>query len=47
LFCPLEDDVQIANAKVRKLFVVTGEKRKGNPDRPKIPDALTPTESGA
>jgi predicted nucleic acid-binding protein len=65
LFCPLEDDVQIATAeilavfpklvnnernrsiadpfvvavaKVRKLSVVTGEKRKGNPMRPKIPD---------
>jgi len=65
MFCPLEDDVQIATtqilgtfpklvnnernrsiadpfviavAKVRKLAVVTGEKRKGNTSRPKIPD---------
>ena len=65
LFCPLEDDIQIATAeilgafpklvnnernrsiadpfviavaKVRGLSVVTGEKRKGNPARPKIPD---------
>ena len=28
----------IAVAKIRKLSVVTGEKRKGNPARPKIPD---------
>ncbi|MDX2269636.1 MAG: DUF4411 family protein [Bryobacter sp.] len=65
LFCPLEDDIQLATAeilmdfpklvnnernrsiadpfviavaKARKLSVVTGEKRKGNPSRPKIPD---------
>ena len=65
LFCPLEDEVQIATAKilsdfpklvnnernrsiadpfviavaaVRKLSVVTGEKRRGNLDRPIIPD---------
>ena len=65
LFCPLEDDIQIATteilgvfpklvnnernrsiadpfviavAKVRALSVVTGEKRNGNPTRPKIPD---------
>ena len=65
LFCPLDDDVQIATAeilrdfpklvnnernrsiadpfviavaKVRTLSVVTGEKRRGNLSRPKIPD---------
>ena|SRR5579871_1082688 len=65
LFCPLEEEIQIATAeilgafpklvnnernrsvadpfviavaKVRKLSVVTGEKRKGNLARPKIPD---------
>ncbi len=34
----IADPFVIAVAKARKLFVVTGEKRKGNPSRPKIPD---------
>ena len=34
----IADPFVIAVAKVRKMAVVTGEKRKGNPARPKIPD---------
>ncbi|MBZ5633724.1 MAG: DUF4411 family protein [Acidobacteriia bacterium] len=34
----IADPFVIAVAKVRGLSVVTGEKRKGNPARPKIPD---------
>ena len=34
----IADPFVIAVAKIRRLSVVTGEKRRGNPARPKIPD---------